>query len=367
MYDEFEHFKYAYAHESVRWLSQNTNQLVISPDILNTAEIDIGLKKYIGYAPPFGTPELRTTICNHLSLDESYDSYITQGATEAINVVMRMIFQHGGELITSDPGYGPIAAFAKMAGAEVVKLPIYQEPYHLTPSQVEEAITKKTKAIVIVDPSNPIGSVYDEASLIAIAQIAKKHNLFIINDITYYDFAVQPLLITHYYPEKTFTIYSLSKCAALAGMRIGAVLAKTDLLKQLQPFWAANLGANILGQDIAQSLLNTFTEWYPSVKQITKDNCDMIVKTCDRLEGVFCPIRHSQANVFIIDITETGLDSFDVQERLLYDYQVFVRNGYYTSPRFGKNYIRVSFSNEPSDVAYFCESFQNFLENTPRL
>jgi aspartate/methionine/tyrosine aminotransferase len=361
MQNEQPHFEFALHNPNIKWLSQNTNQLVDSPTILETVIKDVGAKKYVGYTPPFGIPPLRKKILSHLNVSSDQDAFITQGATEAINVVMRLIFKDGGELITSDPGYGPIADFAKMAGASVTKLSIYQEPYHLTAAQIEEALTPATKAIVIVDPGNPMGKAYSHESLKNITAIAKKYKLYLIHDITYFDFSDKPYLIANDYPEATFTIYSLSKCAALAGLRLGAVIACPALLERLKTVWAANLGSNIFAQDIGLEMLNTFHNWFPRVKQITEDNQAMIVKQCENLPGVFIPVKKSAANVFIIDIAGTGLDSFYVQERLLYDYQVFIRNGHYTSKQFGSQYIRLSFSNPPEDIDCFCKAFRQLI------
>jgi aspartate/methionine/tyrosine aminotransferase len=361
MFNEQPHFEFALSHPHIKWLSQNTNQLVDSACILETVIKDVHSKKYIGYTPPYGIAPLRKKILSHLNLSLDQDAFITQGATEAINVVMRFIFKEGGELITSDPGYGPIADFAKMAGAVVKKLPIYQEPYHLTPDQIEEAITPATKAIVIVDPGNPLGKAYCQTSLKEIIAIAKKYHLYLIHDITYYDFASTPYLVAHDYPELTFTIYSLSKCAALAGLRLGAVMARPALLDGLKTVWAANLGSNIFSQDIALAMLESFDDWFVRVKEISNQNQATIVKQCNALPGVFFPVKHSSANVFVIDISGTGLDSFYIQEKLLFDHHVFIRNGHYTSKQFGAQYIRLSFSNPPEDIDCFCKAFKEVI------
>ena len=361
MVDEQPHFQFALNNPDVKWLSQNTNQLVDSTCIMETVVKDVSAKKYVGYTPPYGITPLRKKILSHLNLSSDQDALITQGATEAINVVMRLIFKQGGELITSDPGYGPIADFAKMAGAEVIKLPIYQEPYHLTACQIEEVITPATKAIVIVDPGNPLGTPYSQYSLQAIVTLAKKFKLYLIHDITYFDFSDKPYLIANEYPELTFTIYSLSKCAALAGLRVGAVIASPPLLDRLKTVWAANLGSNIFAQDIGLEMLNTFHDWFPKVKKITETNQAMIVNQCKDLPGIFIPVKKSAANVFIIDTSGTGLDSFYIQERLLYDHHVFIRNGHYTSKQFGGQYIRLSFSNPPNDIDCFCKAFKQLI------
>ena len=104
-------------------------------------------------------------------------------------MLTRALLAPGDEVVASDPSYLIIHRFIELSGAKTKNLDIYAPPYHLTADRVQEAIGPKTRMILLIDPLNPLGSGYPESEVRAIAEIAHDRKLWLVNDITYRDFA----------------------------------------------------------------------------------------------------------------------------------------------------------------------------------
>jgi aspartate aminotransferase len=209
----------------------------------------------------------------------------------------------------------------------------------------------------LIDPLNPLGSGYPPEEVRAIAEIAKDHGLWLLNDVTYRDFAERPTLAYPYHPEKTLTVWSVSKNCGLAGMRIGGLAAAADVAKTVGRYNTNDLGVNILAQVAALADLTTKSTWIEGVRTTTRRNQETIRTAVEGTNGTFLPVYPSQANMFAIDISATGIAPERLQETLLKDDGVFVRAGNYLSPKFGGRFVRASFSNPPEDVERFARAF----------
>jgi aspartate aminotransferase len=354
----FDAFRWAHARrEEVVWMSQNTNQLV-PPDLVAEALAPaITGRRYEGYPYAPGEPELRERVLADLGFAPDSGFLLTAGGTEALYMLTRALLAPGDEVIASDPSYLIIHKFVELCGARTVNLGIYQPPYRLTPDRVREAITPKTKMILLIDPLNPLGSGYPREDVQAIAEIAKDKGLLLLNDVTYRDFADAPTLAAEFAPEQTITVWSVSKNCGLAGMRIGGLAGTPEMVKKIGRFNTNDLGVNILAQVAAIALLRTKATWIDEVRTITRSNQSAIKQCVEAVPGVFLPVFPSQANMFAIDIARLEISPEALQRELLVNHRVFLRAGNYLSPTFGGRFIRASFSNPPSDIARFVEAF----------
>ncbi|HXQ95148.1 MAG TPA: aminotransferase class I/II-fold pyridoxal phosphate-dependent enzyme, partial [Thermoplasmata archaeon] len=165
-----------------------------------------------------------------------------------------------------------------------------------------------------------------------------------------------------YHPEKTLTVWSVSKNCGLAGLRIGGLAAVPELAKTVNRFNTNDLGVNILAQVAALADLQSKPTWIEGVRATTRANQATIRDAVARTPGTSLPVFPSQANMFAIDIGATGIAPERLQETLLRDDGVFVRAGNYLSPKFGGRFVRASFSNPPSDVARFAAAFPAAVE-----
>lgn len=363
----FDPFRYAHEHRAeVAWLSQNTNHLV-PPDVVQPAlAAAIRDRIYEGYPLGSGQIGLKELVLTDLGLPLDTPTIISAGATEALYMTLRGILHPSDVVLASDPSYLIIHKFIQLSGASTRDLDIYAPPYRLTADRLREAISPETRMILLIDPLNPLGSGYSKDEVRAIAEVAHDHRLYLLHDVTYRDFADQHTLAQGFYPEGTLTAWSVSKNCGLAGMRLGGMVGPSDLIQQALRYNTNDLGVNVLAQVAAAAGLATKSRWFPAVRATTRANQERIRTLVNRLPDLVLPVFPSQANMFVIDVAATGLTPVALQRELLVRHGVFVRAGNYLSPVHGGRFIRVSFSNPPSDIDRFLEAFPTVLETLQR-
>ena len=359
----FDAFRYAHEHRTeVAWLSQNTNHLVPPEVVRGALETAVKERRYEGYPYAPGAPELKSLVLADLGLGDKATCLISAGGTEALYMLTRALLGAGDEVIASDPSYLIIHKFVELSGAKTRNLDIYHPPYRLTAARVQEAITPKTRMILLIDPLNPLGSGYPRDEVRAIAEIAHDHHLVLLNDVTYRDFADRPTLAAEFAPSETLTVWSVSKNCGLAGLRLGGVAGPAELLQKVGRFNTNDLGVNVLAQAAAMAALTTKSKWFPAVKAQTRANQDRIRAVVEKVPGTFLPVFPSQANMFVIDLAKTEISPEALQKELLLEHGVFLRAGNYLSPEFGGRFIRISFSNPPADIERFAKAFPSAVE-----
>lgn len=353
-----EMWEYLIASKNIIWMGQNTNHLEINKEIKNAALKVIENSEFQKYPPPGGFSELREAIAQDLKLPDQ-DVLITSGGTEGLHIVVSSIIRAGDHAIISDPGYMIIGKFVERWGGHVSYVPIYSPElnYRLKPEAVKGEIKENTKLLILVDPLNPLGYAHTEDEIKAFADIAKEHDLIIIHDVTYRDFSDKHALAAKYAPERTFTIYSFSKSYALAGLRIGAIVSLKEMVNNAKNFIINDLGTNFLSQRVALAALKTKPVWLPLIKKETRENQKLIKDAVEKVPKAFLPIYPAQASMFVIDLLDTGIRPIDIMSHLLEKYNIFTREGSYTSKRFGHRYLRVSFSIPTKHVEKFAEAF----------
>jgi aspartate aminotransferase len=228
-------FDYAHKHsKEIVWMSQNTNELPTT-DVIEKAMLQaIKDKEYALYPRTKGVFGLSEAISKHLAMPQDYQILITNGGIEASYILSRALLAKGDEVICTDPSFLPIHHQLDICGAKPVELPIYQLPWKMTIQQIEKAINKKTKMILLIDSINPLGTAYTREEIKEICELARKKDLIIIDDITYRDFS-EPVGTYEYEPDRTIVTYSFSKNCGMAGMRIGALAAPKKLMEKMMP------------------------------------------------------------------------------------------------------------------------------------
>ena len=195
------------------------------------------------YTANAGLLELRESICRYnqrrFSLDyKANEVIVTVGGSEAIDIAMRAILDPGDEVIVPVPSfvcYGPIAS---LAGGVPVYVELEQkDDFKLTPEKLERAITPRTKLVVLPFPNNPTGSVMKKGDLEPLAEIIKKHDLFVLSDEIYaeltYDGRHISIACLEGMRERTVIASGFSKAFAMTGWRLGYTLAPAEITKQM--------------------------------------------------------------------------------------------------------------------------------------
>ena len=350
-------FRYAHAHhDEIAWLSQNTNHLVPKEIIRSALESAVRDRRFEGYPLATGDPELLDAIAKDFGAS-GLTPFLTGGGTEALYMTTRALLSPGDEVIASDPSYLIIHRFVELSGAVPKNLDIYAPPYRLSVDRILEAVGPRTRMILLIDPLNPLGSGYPRDEVRAIAEVAHDRHLILLNDVTYRDFSDGHALAAEFAPEETVTVWSVSKNCGLAGLRLGGLLARPDLLKTITRFNTNDLGVNVLSQAAALAALRTKPKWIGEVVRQTRANGARIREVVAGVPGATLPVYPSRANMMAIDIAPTGVSPDAVQDEMLRRHGVFVRSGNYLSPKHGGGFVRVSFSNPPADIERFAAAF----------
>ena len=368
-----DNFEFAHEHRrEVAWMSQNTNTLPVHPAIIDAIRQGVDEREFNLYPRKAGVPGLAEAIAEDLGL-EGFDVLLTNGGIEGEYIATRSFLGPGNEVLSTDPSFLPIHDQVAMSDAKAVEVDIYRKPYALTPEWAKEAITPATKMLLLIDPNNPLGSGCTREQVRGLADLARDHNLWLINDVTYRDFNKDHVLATSFYAEQTLISYSFSKGPGLAGMRIGALLAPSagprsehgpvgTVMKSLRKMDTNVLGVNVLAQRAALAALRTKKEWLPEVRRTCERNQATIRRAVEKVDGASLPVFPSKANMFVIDLSETGVNPETVEERLLFDHLVHTRAGSYLSRKHGGKFLRVSFTVPESDAKRFAQAFPAVME-----
>lgn len=164
---------------------------------------------------------------------------VTVGVTEAISSVLLSILVAGDEVLIPAPAYPGYEPLIRLAGGSLVEIDTRANDFVLTPEMLEQAIVEregKVKAVILNYPANPTGVTYNREQIKALAEVLKKHEVFVIADEVYSElnYRDQPhVSIAEYAPEQTIVLNGLSKSHAMTGWRIGLVFAARELVAQI--------------------------------------------------------------------------------------------------------------------------------------
>ncbi|RLB00762.1 MAG: aspartate aminotransferase, partial [Deltaproteobacteria bacterium] len=162
-----------------------------TPDHIKEAAIKALREGFTKYTPATGIEELKEAICEKFERDNglSYspeEVIVTCGGKQALYNLAMALFEEGDEVIVPAPYWVSYPAMIRLAGAEPVIVETSEEEgFKMRPEALEEAVTERTKAVIINSPSNPCGAVYGREDLEAIAEVALRHDLWIISDEVY--------------------------------------------------------------------------------------------------------------------------------------------------------------------------------------
>lgn len=196
------------------------------------------------YTSNTGLKQLREEISKYLErryqlyYSPSSEIMVTVGGSEAIDVALRAMLDPGDEVLIPQPSYVSYGPCTILAGGKPVYIPLKEEnEFRLTAEELEDAITERTKVLILPYPNNPTGAVMEKADLEAVAEVVKKHDLFILTDeiyseLTYLEKHVSIAALPGM-KERTVYINGFSKAYAMTGWRLGYACAPRELLSQM--------------------------------------------------------------------------------------------------------------------------------------
>ncbi len=201
-------------------------------------------KGYTFYTSNAGLPELREEICKNikkkygLDYDNKNEVVVTVGGSEAIDIALRALLNPGDEVICPEPCFVSYQPCILLSDGVPVPIELSADTeFRLTPDKLEEAITKKTKALLMSFPSNPTGAIMERNDLEKIAEVVIRHDLIVISDEIYSELSYK----NHHVSianmpgmqERTILINGFSKAYAMTGWRLGYALAPTHIMEYM--------------------------------------------------------------------------------------------------------------------------------------
>lgn len=211
-----------------------------APPFLIKALADAMRQGHNQYAPMTGIAALREAIADKIAalygakVDADSDITVTSGATEAIFCVVQAVAAAGDEVIVLDPCYDSYAPAIELAGATAVHVPLVAPDFHVDWQRVRDAITARTRLVIVNSPNNPSGSVFSAADLAALAEIVRDTNAFVLSDEVYehivFDGASHHSVLAH--PElaaRSFVVSSFGKTYHCTGWKLGYCVAPAAL------------------------------------------------------------------------------------------------------------------------------------------
>ncbi len=290
------------------------------------------------------------------------DIIITTGGSEALLFAMGTTMDQGDEIIIPEPFYANYNGFSTASGVNVVPvISTIDEGFALPPiSAFEKLITPKTKAILICNPGNPTGYLYSKEEILQLAEIVKKHDLFLIADEVYREFIYDgqehfSIMNVPGLEENAIMIDSVSKRYSMCGARIGCIVSKNkQVMAAAMKFAQARLSPPTFAQIASEAALETPQSYFDEVITEYKDRRDTLINELQKIEGVkvatpkgafYCiaklPVKSAD------DFAQWLLESYDFNGETV---MVAPAAGFYSTPGVGLDEVRIAYVLKKEDL-----------------
>ncbi|MUV03478.1 aminotransferase class I/II-fold pyridoxal phosphate-dependent enzyme [Flavobacterium rakeshii] len=299
---------------------------------------------------------------NHGVSVNAADIIITTGGSEALLFAMGSTMDDGDEIIIPEPFYANYNGFSTASGVKVVPvISTIDEGFALPPiADFEKLITPKTKAILICNPGNPTGYLYTQEEIQQLAELVKKHDLFLIADEVYREFTYDG--DKHYsvmnvpgIEQNAIMIDSVSKRYSMCGARIGCIVSKNkEVMATAMKFAQARLSPPTFAQIASEAALETPQTYFDEVISEYKERRDTLITELNKIEGVkvatpkgafYCiaklPVKNAD------DFAQWLLEKFDLNGETI---MVAPAAGFYSSPNVGLDEIRIAYVLKKEDL-----------------
>ncbi|MBO5498227.1 MAG: pyridoxal phosphate-dependent aminotransferase [Bacteroidales bacterium] len=341
------------------------------PDIKSPVCALDAVRKYslenVSYSHSAGIMELRKGLVEKyyrkIGIDITVDELIvTIAGSESVNLALEITCNPGDEVIVLEPFYTNYNTFAFMNGLTLKAIPTdIRNGFQIPPiEEFEKAITPKTKAILVCNPGNPTGTQYSKESMLALGEIARKHDLFLLSDEVYREFCYtdEPHFSAMNIPgleQNVVLIDSVSKRYNLCGARVGCIVSHNkDVMGAAMKFAQARLCPPVLGQMAAIGALDTPDEYFEAVKEEYIKRRDFMIDGLNKIEGVFTPVPmgafYTIAELPVDDTEKFAkwmLEEFRIDNETT---MVTPAASFYKTPGKGLNHARIAYVLEVDEM-----------------
>ena len=326
-----------------------------------------------GYTSNLGSPRLRRAIAKYVEqrFAVEYNPHdeiiVTVGVSEAIDLALRVLLNAGDEVIYHEPCYVSYSPSIQLAGGVPVAVATRAEDeFSLKASDLEKAVTPKTRVLMLNFPTNPTGAVMPLEELKKISSFAVKHDLVVLTDeiyseLTYDDVPHHSIAALPGMKERTLFLHGFSKAFAMTGWRIGYACGPADIIEAMMKIHQYSmLCASIMSQEAACEALERGQRSMERMKEEYRLRRNYIVSSLNEA-GIPCHLPKGAFYVFP-DIRGTGLSSKDFSLKLLEAKKVAVVPGTAFGPS-GEGYVRCSYATGMDQIKLACQHIAEFVRN----
>lgn len=303
------------------------------------------------------------------SRSDTFDVMGVEGAQGGIGYTFMSYLDPGDEILITDPSYMHFAPGPTLEGAVVTSIPLGpHNGFRLDPDEVKDRITNRTKMLIVCDPLNPFGTVQTRDELIAIAEICRRNNVLIFNNITHGTHQTDPSAVhipmssLHEETDVDHVVSTtgMSKGYALAGLRMGFLAGHPDLLKApaMLKMEVTKIHNNLVSQYGALAALHDHA-YVDETTTLMRRNLALIKEAVGDADGVTLPVEPRYGFCLCLDVADTGVSAQELTVALF-------RHGYCVIPGDAlgdigcTRYIRINYSQRDP------EPLQRFREVLPQ-
>ena len=277
---------------------------------------------------------------------------VTAGGNVQIFYGVACAVNPGEEVIIPDPSFVSYNSIIKFIGAKPVKIPLLEEnEFRMNPSDVEKAITEKTRMIIINSPHNPTGAVMKEEEIRQIYEIAEKYNVYLMSDEVYTRMIYKDSDTKFSSPsqydkcrERTLVVHTFSKSYAMTGWRLGAVTGPVEIISKMGLLLetTSSCVSHFIQRAGIEALIGSQEPINKMVDEFRKRR-DVIVEELNKLPGIRC-LRPKGSFYVFPNIKGTKLTSQEFSDLMLEKAEVAVCPGHYFGEN-GEGYVRLCYAN----------------------
>jgi aspartate aminotransferase len=352
---------------------------IATPDAFWNAVKGIDLK-VLAYSPSDGYESLRNKYAGWFSkkFGHAYfgaaDMLVTTGASEALLFTLLSVLDEGEEVIATEPTYANYIGFMNSGSIRFKPIATHFDQGFSLPStdEFEAAIGPKTKAILLCNPGNPTGVLYNREELERIKDIALRHDLFIISDEVYQDFnySGETFVSMMHFPELSqhaIIVDSISKRYSACGARIGMVATKNkEVLSTILKFAQQRLSPPTIEQLGAEALFDVQATYLEEVAQEYIQRRDVLVDGLNSIPGVACH-RPKGAFYCMVKLPVNDADHFCQWMLESFEYEgatvmMAPAAGFFVSPGLGKDMVRMAYVLQQDDLRSAVRCLKKGLE-----
>ncbi len=325
---------------------------------------------YTGYGPTLGYNELREAVADYVkeykNIDATKDNVvIVPGGKPTMFFTMLTLVEPGDEVIYPNPGFPIYESCIKFARGIPVPMPLTADnDFRPDVEKLKSLITPKTKLIIINNPGNPTGGIFEKEDILAIADILKdRPDIFVLSDEIYdrlmYDGETISIASIPEMRDRTLVLDGFSKTYAMTGWRIGYCVANVDIIKKFEMIMVNSVSCTCsFTQMAAVEALKGPQDSVVEMKNKFKERRDWLVNALNEIDGVECCIPRGAFYAFP-DISSFRLSSKEFADRLLEEEGIALAWG--TSfGEYGEGHIRISYATSLENLKEAVERLKRF-------